>query len=93
MSKPTIWSNSKDLIRAAFLLPLAAAMIAAPALQAQPVSFAGLESTILNSGLNLPTGVAANAAGDVFIADNVNNRVLKVSATGAQRIRLEITFP
>jgi hypothetical protein len=58
MSKPTNWANSKDLIRAAILLLLVAALTAAPALQAQIVSFADIQSTILGSGLGSPTGVA-----------------------------------
>src|SRR6476646_558168 len=58
MSKPTNWANSKDLIRAAILLLLVAALTAAPALQAQIVSFADIQSTILGSGFGSPTGVA-----------------------------------
>jgi sugar lactone lactonase YvrE len=65
----------------ALLLPLGAALAAAPALQAQPVSLTNIQSTIAN-GLFSPTSVAVNRPGDVFIADTINNRVVKVSSTG-----------
>jgi large repetitive protein len=42
----------------------------------------GTQSTVPAGGLNLPWGVAVDGAGDVFIADNHNNRVVKVSANG-----------
>jgi sugar lactone lactonase YvrE len=84
MSKRTNRKNSKDLIGVALLLPLGAALTATPGLQAQPVSFTNIRSTIPASGLYFPTSVAVNGAGDVFIADELNNRVVKVSSTGVQ---------
>jgi len=73
------------LIRAALvLLPLGVALTATSALAAPPISLVNVQSTILDTGLNFPTGMAVNRTGDVFIADSLNNRVLKVSSTGAQ---------
>jgi sugar lactone lactonase YvrE len=57
--------------------------MAAPA--GAQVSFAAAQ-TALGSGLNQPAGVAVDGAGDVFIADTLNNRVLKLSAGGGQTI-------
>ena len=48
---------------------------------AQSVNFAGAQTTIL-SGLNGPEAVAVDAAGDVFIADTGNNRVVEVPVGG-----------
>ena len=56
----------------------------APPAQAQ-VSFAGAQ-TAVGSGLNQPAGVALDGAGDVFIADTLNNRVVKVSPGGVQTV-------
>jgi sugar lactone lactonase YvrE len=52
----------------------------APA-RAQNVTFAGVQTTV-GSGLFEPTGVAVDAAGNVFIADNLHSRVVKVPAGG-----------
>src|SRR5438270_12972771 len=74
--------EAKDLIRAVllFLLPLGLALMAPIALHAQAVvSFTGVQSTV-GSGLNYANGVAVDAAGDVFIADTWNNRLVKVPA-------------
>ena len=87
MNKRTNGKNSKDMMRAAFLLlPLLTALTAAPALQADTVSFGGVQTTIPASGLYFPTSVAVNGSGDVFIADLFNNRVLKVSSAGVQSV-------
>ena len=48
---------------------------------AQSVTFAGAQTT-LGSGLSLPTGVAVDGAGDVFIADSYNSRAVEVPAGG-----------
>lgn len=94
MSKRTTWTNSRDLIGAIWLLPFGIALSAAPTLQAQAVSFTGVQTTIPATGLNFPTGVAANAAGDVFVADEINNRVLRISATGVQtEVATELKLP
>jgi hypothetical protein len=40
--------------------------------------------TTIGSGLNAPQGVALDAAGDAFIADTGNNRVVEVTPSGTQ---------
>jgi sugar lactone lactonase YvrE len=42
----------------------------------------GVQTTVASKGLNGPFGVAVDGAGDVFITDNGNNRVVKVPAAG-----------
>jgi NHL repeat len=46
----------------------------------------GTQTTIPASGLNEPFAVAVDRAGDVFVADNRNARVVKVSPSGPQTI-------
>ena len=43
-------------------------------------TLAELETSATAAELNNPTGVAVDSAGDVFIADSQNNRILEVSA-------------
>src|ERR1700724_2497901 len=85
MCKRIQWNKANNLVRAVLmvLLPVGVALLTPPALHAQTVNFGGVQSTILGSGLDLPLGVAVDAAGDVFIVDSVNNRVLKISPSGA----------
>ncbi len=47
----------------------------------QSVTFAGAQTTLPTSGLSYPIGVAVDSAGDVFIADPNNFRVLELSKT------------
>jgi DNA-binding beta-propeller fold protein YncE len=54
---------------------------ASPALTAQSVTFAGAQTTLPFSGLNMPVEVALDSAGDVFVSDNVNNRVVELPRT------------
>jgi sugar lactone lactonase YvrE len=68
------------LLFAPCALVLLLGAISAPA-HAQNVTFAGAQTTV-GSGLSNPLGVAADKAGDVFIADYVNNRVVEVPANG-----------
>jgi sugar lactone lactonase YvrE len=46
----------------------------------------GAQITIPASGLNTPYNLAVDSAGDVFIADTRNSRVLKVSPVGVQSV-------
>ena len=48
------------------------------------MSFTYAQFTVPASGLSDPNGVAVDAEGDVFIADVSNNRVLKITPSGAQ---------
>src|SRR5882757_1026195 len=50
------------------------------ALRAQSAYFYGAQSTI-GTGLRFPTGVAVDGSGNVYIADENNNHVLKVPPT------------
>jgi hypothetical protein len=50
--------------------------------QGPAVAFGPGTQTTVASGLNFPAGVTVNGAGDVFIADSNNNRVVKVQAGG-----------
>jgi streptogramin lyase len=45
-------------------------------------NFYGDGSAATNAALNGPTGVAVDSAGNLFIADNLNNRIRKVAANG-----------
>ena len=46
------------------------------ATQAQTANFGGAQTTVVG-GLSLPSGIAADGSGNVYIADTGNNRVLK----------------
>jgi len=62
--------------RLAFVL---AFILATPFVRAAPQS---AQSTALNTRLEDPSGLAVNAAGDLYISDTRQHRVLKVSASG-----------
>ena len=79
-------SRSLSAFARFLLLPMCALLlllgaISAPA-HAQNVTFAGAQTTVPASGLYYPFGAAVDAAGDVFIADTYNSRVVKVPAGG-----------
>ncbi|MFX0578369.1 hypothetical protein [Nocardia nepalensis] len=69
-------------------------VVAAVALAVVPMSVAvaptasaqedAVLTTLSFEGLDRPQGVAVNAAGDVFVADTGNNRVLKLRPSGLQ---------
>src|SRR5258708_31029738 len=84
MCKRMQWNKANNLVRAVLmvLLPVGVALLTPPVLHAQAVNFGGVQTTVA-SGLNSPLGVAVDRAGDVFIADDLNNRVLKISPSGA----------
>ena len=50
--------------------------------RAQGLAFAGVQIVVPATGLSVTTSVAVDAAGDIFIADNGNSRVVKVPAGG-----------
>ena len=57
-----------------------------PAISFEP----GTETTIPSSPLNRPSGIAIDRAGDIFIADSANRRVLKETLSGTSYIESEI---
>jgi large repetitive protein len=56
----------------------------------QSVSFAGSQ-TAVGSGVTYPYGVAVDRAGDVFIADRANNRVVEVPSGGGSQTTVPAT--
>ena len=62
-------------------------------LSAQTVAFAGAQSTLVNSGLGAPEAVAVDRSGNVYIADAINYRVLKVPAGGGSATTVFSTSP
>src|ERR1700723_2507018 len=59
------------------------------------IAFGPGVQTTEGSGLSLPTGVAVDGAGDVFIADFGNNRVVEVTAGGGAQttVGTGLSFP
>lgn len=58
--------------------------VASSPLAAQTASFAYAQAT-LGSGMTQPSGVAVDAVGNLFVADNTGNQVVRIdAATGAQ---------
>jgi large repetitive protein len=55
---------------------------------AQSVTFAGVQTMVPASGLSYPAGVAVDGAGDIFIADYFNSRVVEVPAAGGAQSTL-----
>src|SRR5208283_4419573 len=86
MNKPSTLSKETSLVLVAaafvFLHPYPAC--------AQSVSFAGAQTTV-GSGLSTPYGVAVDGAGDVFIADTGNSRVVEVPAGGGAQTTLTVS--
>src|SRR5262245_48966813 len=44
--------------------------------------FSGDGAAAANAGLNTPSGVSADSAGNIYIADRLNHRIRKVTALG-----------
>jgi large repetitive protein len=62
-----------------------AALTAPLALHAQSVSFAGIQTTVPAQGLgNKTTSVAVDASGNIYIADNANSQIVKLTPAGVQ---------
>jgi sugar lactone lactonase YvrE len=52
----------------------------------QAITFTDAQTTVPTSGLSNPTGLAVDRAGDVFIVDTLNNRVVEVPAGGGAQV-------
>ena len=63
---------------------LAATLLPAGATTAPATIFAGVQSTVTTTGLNAPSAVAVDTAGNLYIADAGSNRVLKITPAGVQ---------
>jgi sugar lactone lactonase YvrE len=50
-----------------------------------PIVFAGVQSVIPTRGLSAPSGLAVDSEGNLYIADTGNDRVVEITAAGAQR--------
>ncbi len=59
-----------------------AGMLAPVMAHSQTVSFAGVQTTLLASGLSSPEGVAVDASGNVFVADSGHDAVKEIVAAG-----------
>src|SRR5258705_8317278 len=68
-------------VSALAVLCLSALGLFAPSAEAQTAHFSWAMST-LGSGFSLPQGVAVDASGNLFIADNGNNSVKEIVAAG-----------
>jgi sugar lactone lactonase YvrE len=69
------------LYLAATLPLLTLALFSAADARAQ-VTFSGTQISLFNGTWSAPAGVAADGAGDVFISDKGNNRVVEISPSG-----------
>lgn len=49
-----------------------------------PAVFVEVQSVVPATGLSGPTGLATDAAGNLYIADTYNNRVVKITPAGVQ---------
>ena len=94
-TKTNDWASGGPQLSGLRLRPITALRLAllamtvvslAGRLYAQTVTFAGAQTAIAATGLNLPEGVAIDQAGDVFIADTQNNRVVEVPTNGGAQI-------
>jgi sugar lactone lactonase YvrE len=65
--------------------PLILALAGASPSMAQ-ITFLGAQRTVAATGLGQPYGAAADAAGNIYIADSQHNQVVKVPAQGSQSV-------
>jgi hypothetical protein len=63
---------------------LTASLAAPPALHAQSVSFASAQTTVPAQGLGKTSSVVVDGAGNIYIADNSNSRIVKLTPQGVQ---------
>ena len=82
-----VYLNLRRFIAACPVLLFARSAVSV-SMHAQTASFAGSQITVAATGLKTPNGVAADAAGNVYIADTGNSRVVKVPVGGAAEIVL-----
>ncbi len=66
------------------LLPAICILVVAVTLQAQVMSFAGLESTLPATGLTAPVAVALDTAGNRYIVSHLLPNVIEIGASGTQ---------
>src|SRR5258705_511816 len=78
-------------VSALAVLCLSALGLFAPSAEAQTAHFSWAMST-LGSGFSLPQGVAVDASGNLFIADNGNNAVKEIVAAGGTVTTLAGSF-
>src|SRR5208282_4078577 len=81
MALPRSQLSLPNFLLVATFAPLLLGAILVPA-HAQSVTLASSQTTVPASGLQGPTGVAVDGAGDLFIADYYNNRVVEIPAGG-----------
>ncbi len=81
MALPRSQLSLPNFLLLATFAPLLLGAILVPA-HAQSVTLASSQTTVPASGLQGPTGVAVDGAGDLFIADYYNNRVVEIPAGG-----------
>ena len=76
--------RGRRLLRATAVLAVTASALGGLFAQAAGASTPSSypSQTTIGAGLNHPDGVAVDAAGNVFIADTRNNRVVEVPASG-----------
>ncbi len=76
MNVAICWAGRMTVRSAAVAASLALCTMLTPSAGAQSAQFLGTQSTLV-TGLSEPSGVAIDSAGNIFIADRGNDRVLK----------------
>jgi sugar lactone lactonase YvrE len=82
-----LFRRTNMLRSASLMLPIAiltASCLPASAVTAPAMVFAGAQSTLGFTGLKSPAGVAVDSAGNVYVADSGNSRLVKLWSTGVQ---------